>query len=63
MTFEPGQRVTWVHEMRGGYGYTERIPAEVVRVTAKRVTIRVRLQSGAHVTRSVKRENLRPAER
>ena len=62
--FAPGQRIIWRHELRGGYGYIERIPGEVVRVTAKRVVIRV----GRHyrhgiepVERSVRPEHLVPA--
>lgn len=56
---KPGDRVIWHHEMRGGYGYTERIPAEVVRLTAQRVTIRVSRKDGTTVERSVKRENVK----
>jgi hypothetical protein len=36
-----GQRVIWRHVPRGGYGFVLRIPATVVKVTQKRVTIKV----------------------
>ncbi len=42
MTFTPGQRVIWNYTPRGGYGYTQRVDAEVVQVGAKRVKIKVR---------------------
>jgi len=44
--------------MRGGYGYTEHIPAEAVAVTASRIRIRVRRVSGEMVERVVRPENL-----
>ena len=63
--FAPGQRVIWRHELRGGYGYIERIPGEVVRVTAKRVIIRVGRHLNPYaielVERSVRPEHLLPA--
>jgi hypothetical protein len=44
---QPGQAVVWRHVPRGGYGFCWGIAAEVVKVGAKRVLIRVRLRSGA----------------
>lgn len=44
---EPGQRVVWRHQPRGGYGYVIRVPATVVRRTAKRVLIAAQLKTGA----------------
>ena len=58
--FAPGQPVTWLHEMRGGYGYVERIPAEVVRTTTARVLIQARKKSGELAQRWVRPEHLRP---
>jgi hypothetical protein len=39
--FTPGQSVTWVWKPRGGYGYEIPCRAEVVRLSGKRVQIRV----------------------
>jgi len=36
-----GDRVTWRHESRGGYGFTFSVAAVVVRVSRVRATIRV----------------------
>lgn len=54
----PGQRVTWRHWPRGGWGYLERIPATVVRIGPKRVTIEVPLKAGGTKRVSVQPENL-----
>ena len=53
-TFTPGQRVAWLREYRGGYGYVHRIPGVVVKATAKRVQIEVRKTSGEAVLRWVR---------
>jgi hypothetical protein len=37
--FAPGDEVTWTYETRGGWGYIWKVPAYVVKVTAKRVGI------------------------
>ena len=42
MTLTPGQRVIWLYTPRGGYGYTQRVDAEVVKIGPKRVKIKVR---------------------
>lgn len=34
-TFSPGDRVVWQHEPRGGYGYTVRVPATVIRAKTR----------------------------
>lgn len=57
--FAPGDLVTWLHVPRGGYGYFWPVDGEVVRVTAKRVRIRVAKRSGEKVTVSVRPEYLR----
>lgn len=61
MEFTTGEHVVWYHEMRGGYGYVERIPAEVVKPALKWVTIRVRLKTGEHVERRVLAKNIERA--
>jgi hypothetical protein len=42
MTLTPKQRVIWLYTPRGGYGYTQRVDAEVVKIGPKLVKIRVR---------------------
>ncbi len=54
-----GEQVIWVHEMRGGYGYVEKIPAIIVKLGEARVTIEVQRKSGEFVRRSVKHTSLR----
>lgn len=59
-----GDRVIWLKTARGGYGYTFRIPATVVRVNGERATIRVDadLVTRTDYTRlrSVRLDKLRP---
>lgn len=55
MDWQPGNKVIWRHEMRGGYGYVERIPATVVSVFAKRVRIRVEMRRSECVSEIVER--------
>jgi hypothetical protein len=38
-TFSPGDRVTWRHVPRRGWGYVFRVPATIVRVGHARITI------------------------
>jgi len=57
--FAVGERVTWLHVPRGGYGYPFPVDAEVVRVAARRVRIRVEKQGGEPVERWVRPEHLR----
>jgi len=58
----PGQAVTWLYVPRGGYGFVCPVPATVVSVSAKRVTIDAALRRGGTKRISVKRENLRPRD-
>lgn len=58
----PGLPVSWRHELRGGYGYTELIPAVVVRCGTRRVLIQVRRKDDTLVERWVRPENLRVRE-
>lgn len=37
---KPGDKVNWLHEPRGGYGYTMNVAAVVVKIGPKRVQIR-----------------------
>jgi hypothetical protein len=57
--FTIGQAVTWLHEPRGGYGYTIPIDGVVVKVTDKRVQIEVRKMNGERVKRWVTPDRLR----
>jgi TolB-like protein len=45
-TYTPGQRVEWLHEPRGGYGYARWVLATVVRVTRRRIVIDAQLVGG-----------------
>ena len=53
-----GRRVTWLHEPRGGYGYVIRVPAVVLKVGPKRVTIAATLEGGGTKTVAVRPEKL-----
>jgi hypothetical protein len=62
-TFQPGMAVTWLYRQRGGYCLCVPVKAEVVRVTARRVIVRVtKERTGEVVERSVKAEYLRAKE-
>jgi hypothetical protein len=61
-SFVEGQPVHWLHTSRGGYGYIRRVPATVVHQTDSRVMITVKTVSGNIVYRSVRPENLQPAQ-
>lgn len=58
-----GLRVEWLHTPRGGYGYTFRVPATVVWVERKRVTIDAQLARGGTKRVRVDPANLRPVDR
>ena len=59
LALQPGSLATWLHEPRGGYGFTYPVNAEVLRVTAKRVLIRVPLKAGGTAERWVTPERLK----
>ena len=59
-TFHPGDQLTWLYTPRGGYGYMIPVNAEVVKVGAKTVRVRVLRTNGQLVERNVKPESLRP---
>jgi hypothetical protein len=54
----PGDKMTWLYTLRGGYGYTIPVNAEVVRVNAKTVRIRVQRVSGEMIELNVKPDSL-----
>lgn len=53
-----GLRVIWRHKPRGGYGFVLKIPAKVLHVTRKRVTIEVETDQRGPKTVSVDPANL-----
>lgn len=44
--FPNGSKATWKREARGGYGYVDRIPVDVVRHSEKRVLVVAPLANG-----------------
>jgi hypothetical protein len=64
---QPGARVTWMHQPRGGYGFITPVAGVVLRRTGKRVLIRVarRTQGGRWepAERWVNPDKLRPREK
>jgi hypothetical protein len=60
MTFSPGNAVTWLHQLRGEWGYVWPVDGTVVHVAGRYIVIRVPLRSGELVERRVRPENLRP---
>jgi hypothetical protein len=59
-TFIKGQQVWWQYVPRGGYGYTQSVPATVVRQGKHRVTIDAQLAAGGTKRVFVKPEALKP---
>ena len=59
---KPGDQMTWLHIPRGGYGFVYPVNAEIVKVNAKTIRIRVAKRDGALTERSVKPESLKPRE-
>jgi hypothetical protein len=57
--FSPGQRITWLRQLRGGYGDMQAVPAIVLRVTDARVVISARNAAGARMHRTVMVTSLR----
>jgi len=56
--FTVGQKVIYVHEASGGYGYIYYIPSTVVKVTEKRVILDCPSKKGGTVRRTVKPDKL-----
>jgi len=59
---KPGDQMAWLHIPRGGYGFVYPVNAEVVKVGAKTIRIRVAKRDGALVERNVKPESLKSRE-
>lgn len=57
--FTVGQRVFWLYELRGGYGYVQPVPATVTGFTAQTVVIAAEKRDGTTVEKRVKPEKLR----
>lgn len=55
-----GGQVWWTHRPRGGYGWTELVPAVVVRLTRKRVVIRAQKRDGTWKVIRARPENVKP---
>jgi len=60
-TYNPGDRVTWLQQLRGGYGYICPVDSIVVKVGPKRIQIDAPLRDGGTKKVWVKPETLRPA--
>lgn len=58
--FAIGQRVTWHYQARSGSGEVRKIPAEILKLGAKRVQIKVRQNNGEYVNRWVNADKLVP---
>lgn len=59
----PGDKVNWLHEPRGGYGYSMNVAAVVVKIGPKRIQVRAakRVNGEWHqVMRWVEVERLSP---
>jgi hypothetical protein len=56
---QPDDRVIWLHQLRGGYSYTELIPITVVKLSAKRVQVEAPLKNSGTKRVSVNPANLR----
>lgn len=48
----------WLHEPRGGYAYTQRVPCRVLTDTGRRIKIRVPKADGSTVIRYVARARI-----
>ncbi len=42
----PGDKAIWLHQLRGGYGYVERIPVTIVKLGRERVQVEAPLKNG-----------------
>lgn len=56
--FAIGQRVTWHYQARSGSDEIRKIPAEIIKLGAKRVQIKVRQNNGDYVNRWVNTNKL-----
>jgi hypothetical protein len=60
--WKPGQQVIWIHTRGGGFGYAERVPAIVIRITPQRVVIEVRERDGQLARHNVSPVHLQSAD-
>jgi hypothetical protein len=59
MPFQAGDHITWMHQLRDGYGYLYPVDGTVVRAVDQRLVIQVPLKSGELVERRVHPDHLR----
>lgn len=59
MPFVPGQSVEWLFTTNKGYGYSWWVPATIVKVNKKKVTIDAQLTAGGTKRVSVLPEKIR----
>jgi hypothetical protein len=57
--FAIGQQVTWHYQARSGSEDVRKIPAEIVKLGAKKVQIKVRKNNGEYVNRWVNKNKLK----
>ncbi len=62
MTFSAGDAITWLHQLRGGWGYIVPVDGTVVRLAGQRIVIRVPLRDGSLIECRVRPEHLRQRE-
>lgn len=60
MTHSVGDKVMWLHEPRGGYGFLIPVRAYVVKLGRRRVGIAALHKSGEWLPRWVSADRLRP---
>lgn len=56
---QTGDRVTWLYEPRGGYGYVIPVDGTVIRIGPRRIMIAVSKCNGDRVERWVQPDRLR----
>lgn len=60
---KPGDKVTWKHSPRGGWGYVYRVDAVILSLGTTWAKIKVRKAGGEEVERRVKVSSLEPLNR
>lgn len=58
----PGDPIWYRHAQRGGYAFAVDVPGEFVRVTARRVAVRLLKKDGTSVVVRVSADNVRPRD-
>lgn len=59
MQFKENELVKWLYCPKGGYGYIFEIPAQIIKINKKTISIIVLKNDGSLKTLKVKPENLR----